>query len=92
MRDFKEISSDCFYKMGNYHQKTIDLIQETEELFNESPKNRDEENILIEKLGALSYEISTELEIFNPALEIEISDLKDILVHIEKKTSDLMAR
>ena len=43
----------------------------------------------IEWLGELSYNIDIILEIFNPIHEIEISDLKDVLIHIENKIKEL---
>jgi hypothetical protein len=91
MKDFKQISNDAFYNMEDYHQITIDLIERTDELFNEidevdSDKDRNEK---IEYLGALSYDIDTTLEVFNPNFEIEISDLKDVLIHIKSKIEEL---
>ena len=85
MKNFSQISSDSFYKMENYHQISIDLIEEAEQLFN----NEDEKTKQIELLGALSYNIDIILEIFNPIHEIEISDLKDVLIHIENKIKEL---
>ena len=87
MKDFKQISNDAFYKMEDYHQISIDLIERTDELFNKLDEidNDKDKNEKIEYLGALSYDIDTTLEVFNPIFEIEISDLKDVLVHIETK-------
>ena len=53
MKNFSQISSDSFYKMENYHQISIDLIEEAEQLFN----SEDEKTKQIELLGALSYNI-----------------------------------
>lgn len=83
MKTLKEISHDTFYKMGDYHQITIDFVQETEELFDESPENKEEQSQLVTNLNCLSYDVSVALEVFNPELEIEISDLKHILSLIE---------
>lgn len=33
MKTLKELSHDTFYKMGNYSQLVIDLVQEVEELY-----------------------------------------------------------
>lgn len=85
MKNFSQISSDSFYKMENYHQISIDLIEEAEQLIN----SEDEKTKQIELLGALSYNIDIILEIFNPIYEIEISDLKDVLIHIENKIKEL---
>lgn len=83
MKSLKEISSDAFYKMENYHQISIDFIQETEELFNETPENNEEKQQLITNLNCMSYDIGVALEVFNPEFEIEISDLKQMLSLIE---------
>lgn len=83
MKSLKEISHDTFYKMENYHQITIDFVQETEELFDETPENEEEKTQLITNLNCMSYDIGVALEVFNPEFEIEISDLKQILSLIE---------
>lgn len=85
MKDFKQISNDLYYNMENYHQITIDLIEEAEDLFN----SEEDIKVLIEELGALSYDIDITLEIFNPIYEIEISDLKDTLQYINNKITEL---
>lgn len=83
MKSLKEISNDTFYKMENYHQISIDLVQETEELFDETPENKEEKTQLITNLNCMSYDISVALEVFNPEFEIEISDLTQMLSLIE---------
>lgn len=75
MRTIEEISHDSYYNMQNYHQITIDLIEETENLLNLS--DDETENSLMEEFGSLSYDISTVLEIFNTKLENEITVLKE---------------
>lgn len=89
MKDFKQISNDVYYKMHDYHQLTIDLVEEVDDTFNETPENKNELVELVDRLGALSYAIRISLEIFNPIFEIEISDLKDLIVHIETKIDEL---
>ena len=89
MRTLQEISHDSFYKMENYHQLTIDLIEETERLFNDQIYTEEEKRERIEQLGAHSYDISTILEIFNFNYIQEIADLKDILSHIEIRIGKL---
>ena len=79
MRSLKEISHDSYYKMGDYHQITIDFIESAEDLFNcDAPEDEEEKRDLLNRLGCLSYDISVCLEVFNPEFKIEISDLKDI--------------
>ncbi len=86
MKDFKQITHDSYYKMENYHQISIDLIEEAENLFNSLDE---EDRYVIEQLRALSYDIGIVLEVFNPIFEIEISDLKDLDVHIDNKINEL---
>lgn len=83
MKSLKEISNNTFYKMENYHQITIDFVQETEQLFDETPENKEEKAELITNLNCMSYDIDNALEVFNPEFAIEISDLKQILSLIE---------
>ena len=83
MKSLKEISNDTFYKMENYHQITIDFVQETEQLFDENPESEEEKTQLITNLNCMFYNIDSALEVFNPEFEIEISDLKQILSLIE---------
>ena len=91
MKDFQKISSDAFYKMEHYHQISIDLIQETEELFSrlQKVKNTETKNELITDLNCKYYDIDVILEVFNPINEFEISDLKDVLIHIENKIKEV---
>jgi hypothetical protein len=92
MKDLKQISNDSFYKMEDYHQITIDLIQDTEDLFmyaDEDINNITDRNQIIESLGALCYDIMIILEVFNPNFENEISDLKDLEIHINNKIEEL---
>lgn len=78
--------------MEDYHQITIDLIQDTEDLFMSADKdieNITDRNQIIESLGALCYDILITLEVFNPNFENEISDLKDLEIHINNKIEEL---
>ena len=83
MKSFKEISYDTFYKMENYHQITIDFVQEAEDLFYEKPQNEEERKDLITNFNCVSYNISITLEIFNLTFDQEISDLIDLKSLIE---------
>jgi DNA-binding SARP family transcriptional activator len=89
MMSAKQISHDSYYKMEDYHQISIDLIEETEVLFNEEPYNESETRELIERLGAKNYDIGNVLEVFNPDFKMEISDLKDLSFHIDTKIVEL---
>lgn len=86
MRTITEISSDSFYKMHNYHQISIDFIEEAEDVLERKPNDDEEKTEIISELGALSYQISNALEVFNPEFETDISDLTDILSLIEIRT------
>jgi hypothetical protein len=78
----KELSSKTFYKMENYSQLVIDLVETIEDSDLEDSEVK----------GAISYEIGNILEIINPSRVDDIkmlSDLKKIL-EVEqqiKKTS-----
>ena len=86
MRTIKEISADAFYKMHNYHQITIDFIEEAEDVLERKPETEEDKKEIFSELGALSYQINNALEIFNPEFETDISDLTDILSLIEIRT------
>ena len=88
MKTLEEISHDAFYKMQDYHQLTIDLIEKTEYLFNDIDDLEDK-GILQSRLGALSYEINIIIEIFNPAFEIELEDLKCLSILVNDKNNEL---
>lgn len=83
MRTLKEISHDSYYKMENYHQITVDFIEEVEDLFDNKPGDNSEKIDLISRLQALSYKIHVCLEIFNPEFKVEIADLTDLQSLIE---------
>lgn len=78
----KELSSKTFYKMENYSQLVIDLVETIEDSDLEDSEVK----------GSISYEIENILEIINPSRVDDIkmlSDLKKILEMEEqiKKTS-----
>ena len=50
MRTLGEISHDTFYSMGNYHQITIDLVQDLEDFFDNKPKVQADQAVLLTKL------------------------------------------
>jgi len=83
MKTLEEISHDSFYKMDKYNQITVDFVQSAEQLFDDSPDNKAEQKEFITELNVLSYGIGLALEVFNPQLENQISDLTDLLSLIE---------
>lgn len=68
MTELEQLIHYSFYNMQNYSQITIDYIEETEDLIN---GEQDEE--FKNYLGALSYRISTIIEIISPALETDVN-------------------
>jgi len=77
----KELSNLVFYKMENYQQITIDLVDEAEVLLME-------DNFSSDEIGSLCYNISTLLDVINPNLidDIEcLNNLKNELELINKK-------
>lgn len=70
MTELQRLSHDSFYNMQNYSQITIDYIEETEDLLNENGEQDEEFKTY---LGALSYRISTIIEIISPALETDVN-------------------
>jgi len=91
MKTLKQISNDCYYKMENYHQITIDFIDDADDIFNNytPPEGKNEKNEILCKLGNLYYEIDVTLEIFNPILIIEIEDLETIKKIIQEKEKEI---
>jgi predicted peptidase len=84
MKTFEEIINDVEDNTDNYHQITIDIVDDTEDWFEAlHPLNEDHKNDLVSSLSALSYDISVLLEIFNPEFTIEIATLTDLKSHIE---------
>lgn len=92
MKSLEEISHNAFYKMKDYHQLTIDLIEETEDLFNdiyEDEEVSDESGILQSRLGTLQYKIYNIIEIFNPVFINEFNDLNCLSILVEEKIKEL---
>lgn len=65
----EQLSYDSYYKMEDYHQITIDIIQEAEDILEEDSVSAHV------KLCAISYRISVLLEVFNPEYQVEIESL-----------------
>lgn len=74
MKTLEELSHDSFYNMDKYSQITIDFIQDLEDILQEDNK---------EELGALSYTISTVLDVLNPELKTDKEALLNLIEIIE---------
>lgn len=71
-----EISDLVFYKMENYHQITIDLVSDVEDLLIK-------ENFSSDEVGSLIYNIMILLEVINPSLIYDIECLKNLKNELE---------
>ena len=81
MTTLGQLSYDSFYNMNEYSQITIDFIQELEDILSgEYFGEREKEYVLL----ALSYTISTVLDIINPALKTDKEGLLKLIEIIEK--------
>lgn len=81
MTELEQLSHDSFYNMQDYNQVTIDYIDDLEVLLNNCEDNT--ENIK-DSLGALSYRISTILDVINPALKTDKEALLKVIEIIEE--------
>ena len=72
MKTLEELSHDTFYKMQNYNQVTIDLVEKAEELYSS------EFEVIPEEFGPLAYEIDTILEVINKSLEHDVTALETL--------------
>jgi alpha-acetolactate decarboxylase len=79
----EQLSYDIYYKMEDYHQITIDIIQEAEDILEEDSVEA------LEKLGALSYRISVLLGVFNPEYKVEIESLGYLEKIIDDKIKEI---
>lgn len=79
MKTLEELSHDTFYKMEEYHQISIDFVQDVEQLFDtEKPETLKEQKELLTEFGSLSYDLSLAIEVFNPEFSQELADLRDL--------------
>ena len=72
MKTLEQLSHDSFYKMQNYSQLTIDLVEKAEELYSSEYEVRPEE------FGALAYKIDTVLEVIDKSLEHDVKALETL--------------
>lgn len=68
MKTIKELSHDTFYKMENYSQLVIDLVDEVEELFNEEEDTT--------SFNAMSYAVNNVLEVIDKARTHDVEALE----------------
>ena len=68
MKTLKELSHDTFYKMENYSQLVIDLVQEVEELYIY------EEDIM--SFGAMHYTVDNILEVIDKSRTHDVEALE----------------
>ena len=85
MTELQQLSHDSFYNMQNYSQITIDFIQEAEDIIEIEWDNEEDKG---GELGALSYKISTVLEVLNPALKTDKEALLKLIEIIEDNLND----
>jgi hypothetical protein len=70
----REVERSIYENMGNVSQITIDIVQET---ILQLDKYDDEDEVIErDELGALNYDISILLKVFNPKLKFDIATLK----------------
>ena len=74
--DIKELGSLVFYKMENYHQITIDLVDDAESILTE-------DDLSLERVGALSYVVSILLEVFNPEFKDDIDIINKLKIELD---------
>lgn len=80
METLKELSGLIYYKMENYNQITIDLVEDVESIFNdiETDINTCDLNQLFtikNNLGSISYDAENILQIINPELKHDVEAL-----------------
>ena len=67
MKTLEELSHDTFYKMQNYSQLVIDLVQETEDLYAYESDDT--------SFGAMRYEVDNILEIIDKSRVYDVEAL-----------------
>lgn len=68
MKTLKELSHDTFYKMENYSQLVIDLVEEVEELYTY------EEDMM--SFGAMHYTVDNILEVIDKSRTHDVEALE----------------
>lgn len=81
LNELQQLDSECSDNIEKASQKTIDFVQETVNQFN---RDFEEEPIQDDELGAINYEISILLEVWDPALKYDIEILKRLDATVTK--------
>ncbi len=81
--NIQDLSNEFFYNMGNYHQVTIDLVQEAEDVIDEKDST--------DSFGALAYQTQTVLEVCDPKFIHDVKALKNLIEILEKEQETLRA-
>lgn len=75
LQQLRKIDGEVFDNMGKCSQKTIDIVQETIEQLD---RDTEDEPIERDELGAIDYDISILLDVWNPRLKYDIDVLKRV--------------
>jgi hypothetical protein len=67
----REISDKVFYRMGNYSQLIIDLVENVQQLYIN-------DEVTYENCGALHYDVDNVLEIIDPSRTYDVEALKEL--------------
>lgn len=78
MKTLEELSHDTFYKMENYSQLVIDLVQETEDLYTYESDDTSFE--------AMSYNVYNILEIIDKSRVYDVEALQSLSKILEQET------
>ena len=78
MKSLEELTHNVFHDMINYSQLLIDLISQTEEIFNDSVSKRDD-------FVSLSYDVENILEIIDKTRTHDVQALEILSNLINEK-------
>lgn len=78
MKSLEELTHNVFHDMRNYSQLVIDLISQTEEIFNDSVSKKDD-------FVALSYDVENILEIIDKTRTHDVQALEILSNLINEK-------
>jgi hypothetical protein len=78
MKTLEELSHNTFYKMENYSQLVIDLVQETEDLYTYESDDTSFE--------AMSYNVYNILEIIDKSRVYDVEALQSLSKILEQET------
>lgn len=78
MKSLEELTHNVFHDMRNYSQLVIDLISQTEEIFNDSVSKKDD-------FVSLSYDVENILEIIDKTRTHDVQALEILSNLINEK-------